>query len=96
MEKPKADPINRTFVRNGDLSPPFPCLFPSGDSSPGLLNSPLKPEVESRGAPFTPSRPKGLAQPGRGQQGADGAVKDGPLAGAAVPICSPFGQPLYP
>lgn len=23
-------------------------------------------------------------------------MMDGPLAGAAVPICSPFGQPLYP
>lgn len=42
---------------------------------------------------------RGWARPGWGQRGANGAflpVMDGLLAGATVPICSPFGQLPYP
>lgn len=71
-------------------------------------SSPQPPPSGRAPSPGPPQTPGGEAEPCRrtrgwpawlGPRGAGGvslSVMDGPLAGAAVPICSPFGQTLYP
>lgn len=80
--KPEADPGNVNLGRNGDPRP-HPCPPPC-----------LAPSL----GPHSPQTQGGALHPGRHSQVLTEpfAVMDGLLAGATVPICSPFGQVLYP